>query len=82
MLSNAVVTSGGGVAAAPPATIEVTQVPIVAMSALTVDSSDFAAHAWTSGPTVAAVEASTFGHVGASLSRNSPQKPSSPAAAD
>src|SRR6478736_6408847 len=56
----------------------VSQTPIVATSVLTVAISAFAAHWVNNGATAAAVDASMFGHLAATLDVKSAQKPSRP----
>jgi hypothetical protein len=58
----------------------VSQVAIVLMSACSDATSGFEAHARSTGPSAAAVEASMFGHEAVNLAATSAQNPWSPAA--
>ena len=75
-LSNAVVTSGGGVDTLPAVAIDVIQVAIVVTSALTSAISALSAHWLTTGASAAAVEESMLGQVASIFDAKSAQKPS------
>jgi hypothetical protein len=74
MLSNAVVTSAGGLATEPALTRPATHVPIVVTSAFTGARSGLFAHPWIVVASDAAVEASMLGHAAATFAWKSAQK--------